>query len=148
MGDVPPGRVVRMRSNFEMEYDDLREELALALNAAADSQDAGDLAAIEIGYDDLDGRLLRNADPRFDKLHIALHFWDGWIDSRNHEWLYYEPLSAADWPVLARAIAQQLQGNREIADESVLRHFDWRRRTKRQSVWTRLKGLVVGRRAV
>jgi hypothetical protein len=55
-----------------MEYDDLREAFALALDAAADSQDAGNLAGIEIRYDELDERLPRNAESRFDKLHVAL----------------------------------------------------------------------------
>lgn len=103
--------------------DQLREDFALALEAAADAQEAGDLAAIEVGYDELDGLLPRNGDPRFAKLHVALRFWDGWIDSRNHDWLYYEGLQAGDWPGLARGVARRLRDDMEIVDPRVLRHL-------------------------
>lgn len=55
-----------------LDFDDFRARFALALEAAADAQDAGDLAAIESGYEELDGLLPRNADPRFHMLHVAL----------------------------------------------------------------------------
>lgn len=106
-----------------LDFDDFRARFALALEAAADAQDAGDLAAIESGYEELDGLLPRNADPRFHMLHVALMFWDGWIDSRNHDWLYYDELSASDWPVLARGVAERLRENLEIVDPRVLRHL-------------------------
>ena len=142
------GAQTRKGQGSTMGYDELRERFALALVAAADSQDADNLAEIEVGYEELDRRLSRNADARFDKLHIALNFWDSWIDSRNHEWLHYDGLSAADWPVLGRGVAQQQRENLEIADERVLSFSDLRRSTKRPSTWTRLKGLIVGRPVV
>ena len=107
-----------------MEYADLRHRFADALEAGAASQESGDLSGIQIGYEEFDGSLPRGMGPELKKLHIALAFWDGWIDARNHDWLYYEALSSADWPELARAIAGRLRANLEMEDARVLRHFD------------------------
>lgn len=127
--------------SFAIVYDDLRERFAACLDAAARAQESGDLAAVENGFDQLDSELPRNAGPEFDKLHIVIHFWDGWIDARNHDWLYYDGLTAEDWPILARGIVQDLQQNREITDERVLEHFDFSRQPVRTSLWSRLKNL-------
>lgn len=118
-------------------YDDLREQMASALEAAADAQDAGNFAGIAAGhdYDELDRCLPRNDDPRFVKLHIALEFLDSWTDSYNHGWLFYEPLSAGDWPVLARGVAQRLRADAEIVDPLILEYFDCDRSAP--SVWGR-----------
>lgn len=122
-------------------YEDLRERFAACLDAAVRAQESGDLAAVEAGFEQLDSELPRGAGPEFDKLHVALEFWDGWIDARNHDWLYYPGLVAGDWPRLARAIVRDLQQNRDITDERVLERFDFRRRPTRASLWSRLKGL-------
>ena len=75
------------------------------------------------GYETMDLSLPRNVDRRWSKIFVALRFWDGWIDASNHEWRYYEPLEAADWPALARDIAAALRADREITDPVVLRWF-------------------------
>jgi hypothetical protein len=95
-----------------------------------------------MGYDQLDAQLPRNAGPDCDKLHVALEFWDGWIDARNHNWLYYPGVAADDWPRLARGIADDLQQDRDITDERVLERFDFRRRAGRSSLRARLKGML------
>ena len=116
-----------------VDFDDLRERFASALEAAADAQDAGNPEAVSTGYDELDGALPRNGEPRIQKLHIALQFWDGWIDSRNHGWLYYDGLTAADWPVIARGVAQRLRADAEIVDPVVLEHFALRGKPSRST---------------
>ena len=121
-------------------YEDLRKRFVVCLEAAVRAQESGDLAAIEAGFDQLDSELPRDAGPEFDKLHVALKFWDSWIDARNHNWSYYPGLAAHDWPLLASTIVQDLQQNREISDERVLERFDYRRRSTRASLWSRLKG--------
>ena len=127
-----------------IELVDFRQRFAAALEAAAAAQDEGNLRGIELGYEELDGLLPRGTDPDLAKLHVALAFWDGWIDSRNHDWLYYDGISAADWPVLARGIAQRLRDNHEIVDERILREFDARRRPEARSSWLLLGGVVTG----
>jgi hypothetical protein len=127
-----------------VDYHELRQRFHAALEAAARAHESGDLAAIEAGYDELDALLPHNDDPAFDKLHTALEFWDGWIDARNHDWLYYERIQEEDWPRLARGIVDDLRRDREISDERALQRFDSRRRTTRPSVWARLRGIFRG----
>jgi len=79
------------------------------------------------GFDQFDTNLPRNKEPRFDKLYIALNFWDGWIDSRNHSWQYYEPLLEEDWPRLARSIVLSLETDDDVKDPLVLEKFDLKR---------------------
>jgi hypothetical protein len=125
-------------------YEELRHRFLTALDSAARSQEAGDLAGIEAGYRELDSLLPRNAGPAFDKLHIALEFWDAWIDARNHDWLYYEGIRKDDWPRLARGIVGDLRQDREIGDQQVVQRFDWWRRAKRPSLWAWLRGALGG----
>ena len=127
-----------------VDYQELRQRFVTALDSAARSQESGELAAIEVGYSELDSLLPRNTDAVFDKLHIALEFWDSWIDARNHDWLYYEGIQKEDWPRLARGIVDDLRQDREISDQGVVQRFDWWRRPKRPSVWTRLRGAFGG----
>jgi hypothetical protein len=88
-------------------------------------------------YEELGAMLPRNSDSHWDKLLVALEFLDGWIDSHNHDWHYYEGIVAADWPQLARRLAQDLRDDREIEDERVLRHFKGRHPVK-PGLWERL----------
>jgi len=57
------------------------------------------------------------------KLHIALTFWDGWIDARNNGWPR-GPIGIDDWPVLAEAVANDLAADKEITLPLVLARFD------------------------
>ena len=109
-----------------MQYDELRQRLASYLEMAAEAQEAGNLPAIETGYDAFEEVLPRGEGPEYDKLHIALHFWDGWIDARNHDWKYYESIDKQDWPHLARLIASNLQADREPQEKRILQLFDLR----------------------
>jgi hypothetical protein len=132
-----------------MEYHEWRDRVVKALEAAATAHEAADFAKISSGHKELDAAVPRNSDSRYDKLLIALDFWSGWIDARNHDWLYYRGFSAADWPALARRLLQDLRDNHEIGDERVLERFDSRRRRRYgASIWTRVRGLLRGPRAV
>ncbi len=57
---------------------------------------------------------------------MALEFWAGWIDSRNHGWQFYEPIAEHDWPDLARRIATHLEEGSAITEAAVLERFDRR----------------------
>jgi hypothetical protein len=123
-------------------YDGLRERLAGALERAAHAQTAGPRPPIDVGYDDLDAAIPRLQDPRYVKLLIALEFWDGWIDSSNHDWRFYEPISERDWPGLALDVAGDLRSDREIQNALVLQQFDGRLRKTSPSVWKRVKSAL------
>ena len=127
------------------EYDEFRQRFIAALDAARRAQESRDLAAVEVGHKELDALLPRNAGPTFDKLHIALSFWDGWIDARNHDWLYYEGIRAEDWPWLARGIVDDLRNDHEISDQRVLKHFELRRQGKRPSFLAWLRRRILRR---
>ena len=61
--------------------------------------------------------------PELGKLHIALTFWDGWIDARNNGWPR-GPIGMDDWPALADAVADDLAEDRDITLPLVLARFD------------------------
>ena len=61
--------------------------------------------------------------PELGKLHIALTFWDGWIDARNNGWPR-GPIATSDWPTLAEAVADELAADQEITLPVVLARFD------------------------
>jgi len=124
-----------------MTYHELRQRFLSGLEAAAQAQESGHLGGVETGYRELDSVLPRTDDPVYHKLEIALEFWDGWIDARNHDWLYYEGISENEWPELARRIAADLREDRDVTDERVLDWFDPRRRRAHPSMWARLRGI-------
>jgi hypothetical protein len=77
------------------------------------------------GYDNILASSPQTGGREWREVSLALAFWDGWIDARNHGWRYHEPIRREDWPVLARRIAGDLASGREITDTfpSLLREF-------------------------
>jgi hypothetical protein len=61
--------------------------------------------------------------PELGRLHIALTFWDGWIDARNNGWPR-GPIAVESWPALAEGVAADLAADREISSPTVLACFD------------------------
>lgn len=118
MGDR--ARVLGGRPGRPVEYDDVRTRLADALELATAAESTG-LHLVSAGYDELDGLVPRGADPRYDKLHVALQFWDRWIDSSRHDWLHYEGMTKDSWPALGRTIVDDLRADRDIQSAQVLR---------------------------
>jgi hypothetical protein len=102
-----------------MQYDEARKTMAGWLMQHANESPAEPHA----GYDEIDHGLARSSDPQWKKLFVALNFWDGWIDASNHEWQHYEPITAKDWPVLAREIAANLESDKEISNPVILKQF-------------------------
>ena len=105
----------------------------------ADAHESGRYGDIGRGFDELDAGLPRDGGAEFHKLFIALAFWDGWIDARNHDWRYYEGIYESDWPVLAKRIIASVAEEQEITEPVVLRHFDFRESQPREG---RLKSLL------
>jgi len=102
-----------------MTYDEARLEMAdwLERNATNSPNRPHD------GYAVMDASIARGSESHWNKIFVALQFWDGWIDASNHEWRYYEPIMAADWPKLAREIAGALRADCEITNPVVLDRF-------------------------
>lgn len=94
-----------------------------ALRREADAQDQGRIGEVGAGFEKCDIYLPREGDSQFRALHIALNFWDGWTDARNHEWQYYEPIRKDDWPKLARSIALAIEAKEDVTDTVVLHKF-------------------------
>ena len=106
-----------------MTYEAARDALATHLqhDAAAHEQERYD--AIGRRFDDVERHFPRGTAPELGRLHVALAFWDGWIDARNHGWPA-GPVAAAAWPALARAVAADLEADRDVAAPLVLARFD------------------------
>ena len=128
---------------MSLDYSEAKRDLIGGLLQAASEHEAGHLSGIETSYDTLDAMLPREAGPEFDKLFIALNFWDGWIDARNHDWQYYEGIRAEDWPRLARSLVEDLKADREISDELVRERFDFKNRVEGPSIFKRLSGKLL-----
>jgi len=93
------------------------------LEKDAEHHDAGRFSEIGEYFDELDINLPRSAGDEFEKLHIALIFWDSWQDARNHEWQYYPKIEKADWPRFARIIVADLLADREVEDQLIVQQF-------------------------
>jgi hypothetical protein len=109
-------------------YKEAKEYLINNLTRDVERHLNRDFDAIGDGFGHFDTMLPRNNDPNYIKLHIALNFWDGWQDARNHDWHYYEGIRTSDWPNLAKIIIQNLKNDEEITNDSILKHFNLRPR--------------------
>ena len=111
-------------------YEQARGYLVAALRHEAGAQEQGRPEQVGSAFDEFDANLPREGGPEFDKLHIALNFWDGWIDARNHDWQYYKPIRQQDWLRLARSIAAQVEADEQVMEPLVLERFDFRKHRK------------------
>jgi len=109
-------------------YEVAKQFIVDNLQRDTDFHDAGDYWRVGDNYDEYDTILPRNDDPYFKKLHIALNFWDGWQDARNHDWHFYKGITKDDWPLLARIIIKYIKEEKEITEKIILEHFDLRPR--------------------
>lgn len=108
--------------------DATRADLVTHLRADAAAHDAERFDAIGRRFDDVERRFPRGtapngAGPERGRLHVALTFWDGWIDARNNGWPD-GPIARSAWPGLARGIAADLEADLEIGDPLVRARFD------------------------
>jgi hypothetical protein len=101
-------------------YREIRDQLVEQLLNDALAHEVGRFEDIGSGFDDIEAALADNQTAEFHRLRVVKEFWDGWIDARNHDWRFYEPLARDDWPVLAREVAADLQADRDIENPKVL----------------------------
>lgn len=100
-----------------------RDTLATQLRNDARSHRAGQYDEIGRRFDRLEHEFPVGTEPALGKLHIALTFWDGWIDARNNGWPR-GPISEHEWPDLAESVAADLEGDKDISHPVVLDRFD------------------------
>jgi hypothetical protein len=104
-------------------YGSARNSLVGELLKDAAAHEAGRFDAIGRRFDGIERDLPRGAAPALAKLHVALAFWDGWIDARNRGWQGDADIQKGEWPMLARRIASDLSDDREISDPRVGARF-------------------------
>ena len=104
-------------------YAAARDTLVQQLRSDARAHRAGQFDEVGRRFDRVEHEFPIGTSPELGKLHIALTFWDGWIDARNNGWPR-GPISADDWPALAEAVADQLAADQEITVPVVLARFD------------------------
>lgn len=104
-------------------YEHARDVAIVALRVEADAQEHGQPERVGDGFEAYDRNLPRASGPEFDKLHIALRFWDEWIYARDHGWRTPVPAPREEWPRLARRIAQRLEADEDVTDPAVLSRF-------------------------
>ena len=106
-----------------LSYAGARDTLIEELLADAAAHEAANYDVIGRRFDGIEHRFPTGTAPELGRLHIALAFWDGWVDARNNGWPR-GPIALADWPGLARRVAADLAADREVSDATVLARFD------------------------
>ena len=104
-------------------YAATRDALAAHLREDAAAHEAERFDAIGRRFDAVERHFPRGTAPELARLHVALAFWDGWIDARNHGWPA-GPIAPGDWPELARGVASDLEADRDITAPGVRARFD------------------------
>jgi hypothetical protein len=107
-------------------YNEAKKYLLEQLRRDIESHSLGEFKKVGEGFEHVDQNLPRNSGPEFNKLFLALNFWDSWQDARNHEWHYYKGISQADWPQLAKIIIKDIEEDKEITSRVILDHFDFK----------------------
>src|SRR5438132_14065829 len=109
---------------ISLTVNEARAALVAYLVTDAKAHEAGRFDAIGRPFDSFEHRFPTGPDDAVTELRIALTFWDAWIDARNHEWQTTAGIQPSEWPVLARAIAADLEAGRPIANASIRARFD------------------------
>jgi hypothetical protein len=104
-------------------YAAARDTLVAQLRGDARAHRLGQYDEIGRRFDRLEYEFPTGTAPELAKLHIALAFWDGWIDARNNGWPR-GPIAVTDWPALAEAVAADLAADQDITEPLVLARFD------------------------
>ena len=106
-----------------MTYDRVRILVADALERAATAHEAGRYRELAPILKQVDVPDTRGEGSSFAKIGIALNFFDGWVEAADRQGHYYDGISQADWPRLARVVAAALRTDRDIPVPVVLQHF-------------------------
>ena len=97
--------------------------LAAALRREAARHEAGNYSEIGVEYDQTEVDTLPLRHIASQMFFFAFNFWDGWVDSSNHEWRHYAGIEKKDWPSLAIEVAEALETGKTMATPALLEHF-------------------------
>jgi uncharacterized membrane protein YeaQ/YmgE (transglycosylase-associated protein family) len=116
---------VRLDRAREMStYAAARDTLVDQLLRDAMAHDAERYDEVGRRFDTVERGLPRGAAPELARLRVALTFWDAWIDARNRDWQLDGGIAKAEWPFLARSVAADLEGDRDVTNARVVTRFD------------------------
>lgn len=104
-------------------YGAARDALIESLRADAQAHRVGKYDSVGRRFDRIEHHFPTGTAPELAKLHIALAFWDGWIDARNNGFPR-GPIAEEEWPSLAENVATDLEADRDISTPVVLQRFD------------------------
>lgn len=128
---TPAARVTRGQATPDAEkarstltYAVARGQLLEQLLKDAMAHDAGRYDDIGRRFVSFERELPRGVTPELGKLRVAVAFWDGWIDARNRGWRPDSGIAKTEWPLLARSVAADLEGDRNVTDPRVVTRFD------------------------
>ncbi len=114
MGELPQITVLT--------YDDAKVQLIALLQRDLARHKAKRFASIGEGFDELASAIPRNQPPRFNKLLVALSFWDAWINACHHDWPTARGVPAKEeWPILAQELIDRLIYDQEIVNGEIAR---------------------------
>ena len=108
----------------ESVYDDIRNRLSAMLKRDAGLHKLRRYEQIGAGFMEMHSALTQGGDHRYQKLIVALKFWDAWILARNTDWLEHDHIPEALWGTLALRVAADLDADSEISDPRVRSAFD------------------------
>lgn len=93
--------------------------IAEALRCDAEAHFAGRFDEIGLRCDEVEAATVSASQPATSEVALAFEFWNGWIDSRNHDWRFYARIAREDRPVLANEIAAALTSGDEISNPTL-----------------------------
>src|SRR6266568_2607216 len=125
--------------SMTMTYDQVRMLIADALERAATAHEARRYRELAPILKQVDVPATRGEGSSFAKIGIALNFFDGWVEAADRQGHYYDGISQADWPRLARVVATALRTDRDIPVPVVLQHFALHRSVRDPSILARFK---------
>jgi len=105
-------------------YATARDRLVDQLLRDAMAHDAERYDDVGRSFDSVERALPHGAAPEFGRLRVAIAFWDGWIDARDRGWRPDRGIAKGEWPLLARTVAADLEGDRDATDVRVVTRFD------------------------
>jgi uncharacterized membrane protein YeaQ/YmgE (transglycosylase-associated protein family) len=112
------------RARPTLAYAAARNQLVEQLLRDAMAHDAERYDEVGRGFDSVERALPHGGAAELGKLRVALTFWDGWIHARNRGWQPDGGVAKRDWPLLARTVAADLEGDRDVTDLRVVTRFD------------------------
>lgn len=124
-GDGRTAMAVRLEGvRVTSTYSAARDTLVDQLLRDAMSHDAEQYDDVGRRFATVERELPRGAAPELVRLRVALTFWDAWIDARNRGWQPDSGIAKAEWPSLARSVAADLEGDRDMTNARVVTRFD------------------------